>query len=214
MNAAKLTYVEVDFARGGARTAENFAAVMGYASPPEQEADVSVGTRRLLEHVVPHDRPSVEAALQDFLGGKIVGKIEYRVLGDDQIERWIESAWSIEFDPSGQPLKTFATNLDITERKRATEALRESEERYRTLFTSMDEGYCIMEMLFDEHDKPVDYRFLEVNPSFEQQCGLHNATGKRIREFYPNLEDYWFELYGKVALTGEPVRYVNEAKTM
>ena len=213
-NAAKLTYVEVDFARGGARTAENFAAVMGFAPPAEQEADVSVGTRLLLEHVVPHDRPSVEAALQDFLGGKPVGKIEYRVLGDDQIERWIESAWSIEFDPSGQPLKTFATNLDITERKRVTEALRESEERYRTLFTSMDEGYCIMEMLFDEHDKPVDYRFLEVNPSFEQQCGLHHATGKRIREFYPNLEEYWFELYGNVALTGEPVRYVNEAKTM
>ena len=214
MDSARLTFVEVDLERGGAWTADNFAAVMGYASPPGQEADVSVGTRLLLEHIVPRDRLRVQAALDEFIAGKPVGKIEYQVLGDDQIERWIESRWSIELGPDGQPLKSFATNLDVTERKRAEEALRESERRYRNLFNSMDEGYCIIELIFDEHQKPVDWRYLDVNPAFEKLSSMYGAVGKRIREIVPDLEQYWFDSYGNVALTGEPHRFVNEAKPL
>ncbi len=103
---------------------------------------------------------------------------------------------------------------DITERKRTEDALRQSEERYRTLFNSIDEGFCIIEMIFDKHQKPVDYRFLEVNPSFEKQGGLSHATGKRVRELIPDLEPYWFENFGKVALTGKSARFVNEAKAL
>jgi PAS domain S-box-containing protein len=103
---------------------------------------------------------------------------------------------------------------DITAYKQEKAALIQVEKRYRTLFESIDEGFCIIEMLFDENDKPVDYRFLEVNPSFERQTGIHEATGKRIRELAPNLEAHWFEIYGKVALTGEPVRYANETKAL
>ncbi len=97
---------------------------------------------------------------------------------------------------------------------RAEEALRRSEERYRQLFNSMDEGYCVIEMQFDEHDKPVDYRYLEVNPSFEGHSGFSAPTGKLVSELFPNLEAYWFETYGRVALTGEPIRYSNEAKDL
>ena len=89
---------------------------------------------------------------------------------------------------------------DITERK-------QTEEKYRTLFNSIDEGYCTIEVLFDESDKPIDYRFLELNPSFVKQTGIQNALGKRIREIAPLHEEYWFEIYGKIALTGEPARF-------
>ena len=120
-DAAGLTYVEVDFARGRIRTAGNFATVMGYEAPPDEAADATVGIRLLLDHVVAVDRPRVEAALQEFLKGGRLGKIVYRVRGDDQVERHIESVWSTEYGPDGKPVRSFATNLDITEMKRAEE---------------------------------------------------------------------------------------------
>jgi chemotaxis methyl-accepting protein methylase/two-component sensor histidine kinase/PAS domain-containing protein len=120
-DAAGLTYVEVDFLRARWRIAENFAAVMGYEALPAEQPDAAASTGLLLRHVVSDDRKRVEAALQDFLGGKPLGRIDYRLLGDDQIERCIEFTWTSENGPDGKPVRAFATNLDITERKRAEE---------------------------------------------------------------------------------------------
>ena len=333
-DSARLTYVEIDLKSGMASTPENFVSVMGYEQP-KNTGDVSLGPRALLDHVHPDDRAQVMAALQDFYGGKPIGTLEYRVLGDDQRERWIETKWSVVPTADGEPLKSFATILDITEHKRAEkalrfseerfralvtassdviyrmspdwremhqldgrnfladtlapkdswlqeyidpddqarvmavvneairtksffemehqvrridgslgwifshaipmldaegeivewfgtakdvtehkrseQALRESEDRYRTLFNSIDEGFCVIEMMFDGADNPVDYRFVEVNPTFEKQTGMIGATGKRMREFVPDHEAHWFELYGKAALTGEPIRFENKA---
>lgn len=103
---------------------------------------------------------------------------------------------------------------DITARKRGEAALRASEERYRTLFESIDEGFCVIEVLFDPSGRAHDYRFLEVNPSFEQQTGLRGALGRRIKELAPTAEAYWFELYGQVALSGKPVRCSHEMKEL
>jgi signal transduction histidine kinase len=62
--------------------------------------------------------------------------------------------------------------------------------------------------------RPVDYRFLELNPAFIQQTGLENATGRTIREMAPAHESHWFERYGRVALTGEPVRFEAPAEAL
>jgi PAS domain S-box-containing protein len=101
---------------------------------------------------------------------------------------------------------------DITRRKKAEAELSISENRYRMLFDSIDEGFCIIKMIFDESGKAADYMFLEINPSFEKQTGLNNVQGKMMRELIPEHEEFWFEIYGKIALTGQPERFENYAE--
>jgi PAS domain S-box-containing protein len=103
---------------------------------------------------------------------------------------------------------------DISDQVRSRQAVAESEERYRTLFDSIDEGFCVIDMIFDEAGKPIDYRFAEVNSVFEQQTGLREVLGRTARELVPGLEQYWFDIYGRVAMTGEPIRFTNEARSM
>ncbi len=104
--------------------------------------------------------------------------------------------------------------MDRTEPQPAEATIRTSELRYQTLFETLIEGFCTIEMIFDAAGKPVDYRFLEINPAFAQQTGLHDAQGKLMRELAPEHEQHWFEIYGKVALTGEPSHFENEAKAL
>ena len=99
---------------------------------------------------------------------------------------------------------------EIERLKKAENALRESEEKYRTIFNSMDEAFCIIEMIFDAEGKPVDWRYLESNPAHEEYTRMRDVEGKLISQLAPKTEQRLFDIYGKVALTGEPVR-VNEA---
>jgi two-component system, chemotaxis family, CheB/CheR fusion protein len=117
-------------------------------------------------------------------------------------------------DLNGDIIGAVAVARDITDLKHKEDALRQSELQYRTLFDTLIEGFCTIEMIFDIEGRPVDYRFLETNPAFEKQTGLHNVQGKLIRDVAPDNEDHWFEIYGKVALTGETVHFENEAKAL
>ena len=103
---------------------------------------------------------------------------------------------------------------DVTMQVLAKKKLEESEAKYRSLFETMDQGFCVIEMIFDDQNKPVDYRFMETNPVFEDLTGLTNAIGKTARELLPDLESHWFEKYGKVALTGKSIRFTEGSEVM
>ncbi|EMI15745.1 multi-sensor hybrid histidine kinase [Rhodopirellula maiorica SM1] len=112
-------------------------------------------------------------------------------------------------------LITDLTSQHSHERLReATEQLRINEERYRTLFQSIDEGFCVLEMVYDDQGNCCDYRFLEVNPAFEKQSGLINAIGRTIREMVPDIEESWIQTYNEVATSGIPKRFVNVAEKL
>ena len=102
--------------------------------------------------------------------------------------------------------------VDVTEAVIARQRRAEDEARYATLFSSIDQGFCIIEMIYDIDKKPIDYRFIEVNSVFESQTGLKNAAGKRAKEVIPTLEQKWIDAYDTVARTGKAIRLSDESE--
>ena len=109
-------------------------------------------------------------------------------------------------DTHGRIIGTSKIARDITEQKRAAQALRESEEKYRTLFDAIDEGFCIIEKVEGEAGAPLDFRYLEANPAFEAQAGVGGVVGKTIRQAFPGEPEEWLLTYDTVLRTGEPLR--------
>lgn len=113
--------------------------------------------------------------------------------------QWIR--WRGRADRS-TPSALYGITFDITDQRRAETLLRESEERYRTMFETMDEGYLLADVIFDEAGKAVDIAYVNANPAAIRMVGT-DLTGRRLREV-ADYEEYWYEIWGRVARTGEP----------
>ena len=171
----------------------------------ERETGLQQVTGKWVSEVV----PSLEAHWFETYGRVALTGIPIRYVNEaSELEgRWFDLyAFRVGGDESRQVAVLFR---NIKQQLIAAKALRESEERYRTLFDSMDEAFCIIEIVSDGSKNPVDFLYLEVNPAFARQTGMHNAVGKRVRELAPGIEAYWIEAYGQVSVTGEPVRFAN-----
>ncbi|MGB9939436.1 PAS domain S-box protein [Methanosarcina sp.] len=137
--------------------------------------------------------------------GKNVFIFRHRLASGDV--RWVE-VYSSPVTIKGQPI-LFSIIHDITQRKQAEEALRKSEESYRTLFTNMTEGFLLAEVISDENGKPYDYRYLEINPVYEYSTGLkkEQVLGKSILEIVPNTSPILIKKLGETAVSGEPTYF-------
>jgi PAS domain S-box-containing protein len=161
------------------------------------------------KYIYPEDHPQMVAAIEKAVRNKDLFELEYRVWRLDGSVGWSLSRAVPLVDDNGAITEWIGAATDITARREVEEALRRSEARYRSLFESIDEGFCVVDMIFDDSGKPVDYRFLEVNPAFERRTGLINPTGKTMRSLAPDYEAYWFDTFGQIARSGEPVRFEN-----
>ncbi|WP_128564838.1 PAS domain-containing protein [Methylobacterium crusticola] len=132
-----------------------------------------------------------------------------RLAGEDR-DRFIDLLYQPMRDAEGRVTGIFVGGYDVTDQVRARVALADSESRYRTLFESIDVGFCVVEMRFDAAGRAVDYRIIEANPAFARQTGA-DVAGRWVSEFAPDLERHWFDTYGRVALTGEPAHFENRA---
>ena len=209
LDAARLGWWHYDPQTKVATFDQRYAEIFGVAGQQRPNDEI---LKRLHPDDLPRVWAKVEAAL-DPADPKPYAA-EYRIVRDDGSIRWIEAHGSATFAGDGKDRRATSfvgTVSDITDRKQAEAAVRESESRYRTLFDSIDDGFCVFEMLFDDAARPIDYRFIEVNPAFERHTGITNAAGRRMREIAPNHEEHWFQTYGRVAVTGEPVRFENTA---
>ena len=127
-------------------------------------------------------------------------------------ERWFVMRVT-RFQSPG-PVRVVVMHEDCTEQKWAEQALRNSEERYRSLFNSMEEGFCIIDLIYNVHGQAVDCLFLEINPAFAKQTGAQGIVGKRLREMDPRGPARWLAICAKVALTGKAVRFVYEHQAL
>ena len=131
----------------------------------------------------------------------------HRKDGSVLVCEWYNSA---TYDDEGRLVSTLHLALDVTERLRVESRIRASEEKYRTLFSTMTEAFQLGELIYDGAGHPVDLRYLEVNDAFFQQTGLpKEIVGRPVSEFLPRLEPYWLESLAAVVATGVPKRFTN-----
>ncbi len=160
---------------------------------------------RWLEQVHPDDRDRVLTEWSE-VAPRGVFEIEFRIRRADGAYRWFKTRAIPFLDNNGQVVKWFGSNSDIDDQKRVDEALRESEELYRSLFDNMMNGLAYCKMLFDQ-GRPVDFIYLGVNQAFETQTGLKGVVGRKVSEVIPGIRESnpeLFETYGRVAVTGRP----------
>ncbi|MBN1935859.1 MAG: PAS domain S-box protein [Anaerolineae bacterium] len=129
---------------------------------------------------------------------------------------WLNTSKLPLKDSVGEIIGLVGIGRDVSAQREVEEALRHSEEQYRTLFETMQEAFALHALIFDDQGMPCDYRFLQINPAFERLTGLRaqDILGKTVLEVMPDTESYWIETYSQVALTGEPVQFENYASAL
>ena len=163
----------------------------------------------------PDDRSRVTQEIEDAVAGGLAFNSEYRILRSDGSLSHVLARGRLVQGKGHRPARFPGVLFDVTARKLAESDAVANRERYRSLFEMLPDGFCVIKMIWDADGVPVDYEFLEVNSAFEKHTGIASAVGKRMRrDVAAGHEQHWFDIYGKVARTGEAVRFENPAQAL
>lgn len=184
------------------------ANMQAYFALSDRASGKGLPLERVLLAIDEEDRPRVTAALQEATERTGIYQIEYRAIHADGSRRWLSVRGLVERDERGAAVGMPGFAVDITRIKDAEAALRESEAKYHSLFDSIDEGFCILQMIYDDQGKAVDYHYVETNRIFEELTGF-KPMGRTARQMLPNLENWWIDAWAKVVRTREAVRFEN-----
>ena len=179
----------------GSRAAE---AIIGY------KREELIGKSFLKLNLLPlKELPRAAKNLAQNVLGKPTGPDEYTLIRKDGQRVPIEIR-TMPTTLGGQKV-VLGIARDITERKKLVLELRQSHERFQSMFEAMTDGVALHELVFDEKGKAVDYRTLNVNPAYQTQTGIKSkdAIGKLASELYRTESPPYFEILQHVATSGE-----------
>lgn len=170
------------------------------------EAETSVDLEMLFSRIYPDDLPVVKSALDRTESTGVVYVCEFRVLKPDGKIIWIHANGGLRRDRDGTPTHIAGINFDITERKQAEEALRDSEARLRAIL--------------DHNPAPVFIKdtaggYVHVNSRFEELFGLHgiDSVGKTDAELFASEQAEAFQTNDqKVLHLGHAIQFEEVAQ--
>ncbi|HRD68480.1 MAG TPA: PAS domain S-box protein, partial [Candidatus Competibacter sp.] len=156
----------------------------------------------------PEEREEILQLFEDCVTGKRSDyRAEFRLRTHAGEWIWVRSIGKIvEWDAAGRPVRMIGTHLNIAEQKRAEEALKKHAQEMQWLMRSMANAFVIWGSVFDANGRYIDCRFAYFNDAYEKVSGLKldEVQGKTVLEIWPATEPSWFEVYGEVAVTGNP----------
>ena len=189
---------------------EKTFAIFGYK--PNEDEPHEIFSR----HIHPEDKEEYWNTIKDFFSSdkKEISPIYVRIIDKNNQCRDISVQGMFETDSKGNKIKVYGTIQDITEQFNIQKELRDNTKQLEMLFDNMNEAFGLHEIILDKDGKPVDYRYIDINPAFEKLTGLKKTEviGKCVKQILPKIEKYWIDIYGKVALSGEGVHFTNYVK--
>lgn len=162
--------------------------------------------------------PSTQNVFHRFFNKAIEGKSVHKKIvlqiPSTNILRSFEVKYQPVINKNNEIIGVNFSMQDITTFRRLEKAKKDADKKYKLLFSKMISGFALHQIITDNKNNPIDYKFIDINPAYEKQTGLkkENLIGKTVLEVMPNVEPYWIENFGKVAITGESMEFENYNK--